>query len=80
MMYVNVNVMSFNSNCRILAAELNYRFTIICHDTVDTDTIGASLIYIYQINQIITSANPHLLRHRESCDYTLSSFKQRNKN
>ena len=29
MMYVTVYNMSFNSNCRILAAELNYRFTII---------------------------------------------------
>ena len=27
MMYVTVYNMSFNSNCRILAAELNYRFT-----------------------------------------------------
>ena len=27
MMYVAVNNMSFNINCRILAAELNYRFT-----------------------------------------------------
>ena len=27
MMYVTVCNMSFNSNCRILAAELNYRFT-----------------------------------------------------
>ena len=27
MMYVTVYVMSFNSNCRILAAEQNYRFT-----------------------------------------------------
>ena len=27
MMYVTVYIMSFNSNCRILAAELNYRFT-----------------------------------------------------
>ena len=27
MMYVTVYDMSFNSNCRILAAELNYRFT-----------------------------------------------------
>ena len=26
-MYVTVYVMSFNSNCRILATELNYRFT-----------------------------------------------------
>ena len=29
MMNVTVYVMSFNSNCRILAAELNYRFTPI---------------------------------------------------
>ena len=29
MMYVTVYNMSFNSNCRILAAELNYRFTIL---------------------------------------------------
>ena len=28
MMYVTVFIMSFNSNCRILAAELNYRFTV----------------------------------------------------
>ena len=28
----------------------------------------------------IASANPRLLRHGESCDYTLSSFKHRNKN
>ena len=28
MMYVTVYNMSFNSNCRILAAELNYRFTL----------------------------------------------------
>ena len=28
--YVNVYIMSFNSNCRILAAELNYRFTKYC--------------------------------------------------
>ena len=28
MMYVTVYNMSFNSNCRILVAELNYRFTI----------------------------------------------------
>ena len=28
MMYVTAYNMSFNSNCRILAAELNYRFTI----------------------------------------------------
>ena len=28
MMYVTVYNTSFNSNCRILAAELNYRFTI----------------------------------------------------
>ena len=28
MYYVTVYVMSFNSNCRILPAELNYRFTI----------------------------------------------------
>ena len=28
-MYVTVYNMSFNSNCRILAAELNYRFTIL---------------------------------------------------
>ena len=28
MMYVTVYNMSFNSNCRILAAELNYRFTV----------------------------------------------------
>ena len=27
-----------------------------------------------------TSANPRLLRHGESCDYMLSSFKHRNKN
>ena len=27
MMYVTVYNVSFNSNCRILAAELNYRFT-----------------------------------------------------
>ena len=27
-----------------------------------------------------TSVNPRLLCHGESCDYTLSSFKQRNKN
>ena len=27
MMYVTVYNMSFNNNCRILAAELNYRFT-----------------------------------------------------
>ena len=27
MMYVTVYNMSFNSNCRILSAELNYRFT-----------------------------------------------------
>ena len=27
LMYVTVYNMSFNSNCRILAAELNYRFT-----------------------------------------------------
>ena len=27
MMYVTVYIISFNSNCRILAAELNYRFT-----------------------------------------------------
>ena len=27
MMYVTVYIVSFNSNCRILAAELNYRFT-----------------------------------------------------
>ena len=29
MMYVTVYNMSFNSNCRILAAELNYRFAIL---------------------------------------------------
>ena len=29
MMYVTVHNMSFNSNCRILAAALNYRFTIL---------------------------------------------------
>ena len=29
MMNVTVYNMSFNSNCRILAAELNYRFTFI---------------------------------------------------
>ena len=29
---------------------------------------------------VITSANPRLLRHGESCDYMLSSFKHRNKN
>ena len=28
MMYVTVYNVSFNSNCRILAAELNYRFTL----------------------------------------------------
>ena len=28
----------------------------------------------------IASVNPRLLRHEESCDYTLSSFKHRNKN
>ena len=28
MMYVTVYNMSFNSNCCILAAELNYRFTV----------------------------------------------------
>ena len=39
---------------------------IICHDTVDTDTIGASLIY--QTNHTITSANPRLLRQGENCD------------
>ena len=32
MMYVTVYVMSFNSNCRILAAELNYRFTVCLSD------------------------------------------------
>ena len=30
MMYVTVYNMSFNSNCRILAAALNYRFTLTC--------------------------------------------------
>ena len=29
MMYVTVYNMSFNSNCRILAVDLNYRFTIL---------------------------------------------------
>ena len=29
---------------------------------------------------VITSANPRLLHHGESCDYMLSSFKHRNKN
>ena len=29
MMYVTAYNMSFNSNCRILAADLNYRFTKI---------------------------------------------------
>ena len=35
MMYVTVYNMSFNSNCRILAAELNYRFTVGSDKCVD---------------------------------------------
>ena len=31
MMYVTVYNVLFNSNCRILAAELNYRFTVLRH-------------------------------------------------
>ena len=35
MMYVTVYIMSFNSNCRILAAELNYRFTNKINKIID---------------------------------------------
>ena len=35
MMYVTVYNMSFNSNCRILAPELNYRFTLNCFFSVE---------------------------------------------
>ena len=34
MMYVTVYNMSINSNCRILAAELNYRFTEDYHKNI----------------------------------------------
>ena len=34
---------------------------------IATDTIGASLIYIYQTNHTITSVNLLLLRHGENC-------------
>ena len=37
-------------------------------------------MYRLHIYILDTSVNPRLLRHEESCDYTLSSFKQRNKN
>ena len=37
MMYVTVYDMSFNSNCRILAAELNYRFTLASHRSFNYD-------------------------------------------
>ena len=38
MMYVTVYDMSFNSNCRILAAELNYRFTVFTYRELDATT------------------------------------------
>ena len=38
MMYVTVYIMSFNSNCRILAAKLNYRFTLSIDILIDIGT------------------------------------------
>ena len=44
--------------------------------------IAYDMIYYVKLTalSIKTSANPRLLRHGESCDYMLSSFKHRNKN
>ena len=49
MMYVAVYNMSFNSNCRILAAELKYRFTQIFSNTDKTISL---FIDIDDVNSI----------------------------
>ena len=43
MMYVTVYNMSFNSNCHILAAELNYRFTIIYDNDIAINIMISNL-------------------------------------
>ena len=43
MMYVTVFIMSFNSNCRILAMELNYRFTDLPNFVHQRQYIGAAV-------------------------------------
>ena len=44
MMYVTVYNMSFNSNCRILAAELNYRFTEYFLDSLSLFSLNSNSI------------------------------------
>ena len=51
-MYVTVFNMSFNSNCRILAAELNYRFTLVCDLSLFYAKYSKKLFEFFQILMI----------------------------
>ena len=58
MMYLTVYNMSFKSNCRILAAELNYRFTLFTSSLFTSsiyEIIHAALFKDYQKNVFIGS-------------------------